>query len=92
MGILLALVGVLLITGRLSALSNLGAFFGFYNERRVGIFLLVAVILSAIVGWLTAWWTHKKETDLTERWFLVSGLSFFIIVALFLLGAFPFLA
>lgn len=92
MGILLALVGVLLLTGRLSALSNLGAFFGFYNESFVGMFLLVAAIFSAIVGFIAAWWTRKKDPDLTERWFLVSGLSFFLIVTLFLLGAFPFLA
>ncbi|MEX2161930.1 MAG: cytochrome c biogenesis protein CcdA [Anaerolineales bacterium] len=91
MGILLALVGVLLLTGRLATLSSFGAFFGIYNEAAVGALLLAGLIVSALLGLLGIAWARGHGKGLLEYWALSAGLSFFILVILFLAGAFSFL-
>ncbi|MEX1247338.1 MAG: cytochrome c biogenesis protein CcdA [Anaerolineales bacterium] len=89
MGIVLALVGVLLLTGRLATIGSLGAFFGLYNEARVGLLLLVATLVSLGIGLLIAYWASRRGKNFMEYLALSAGLSFFALVILFLAGVFP---
>jgi len=90
MGVVLVFVGILLVTGRLSTLSNLGAFFDIFDEIRVGTLLLVAIGISLLLGAGYGAWARWRGKAFTDYWFLGTGLVFLVLVILFLAGAFPF--
>ncbi|MEX2143098.1 MAG: cytochrome c biogenesis protein CcdA [Anaerolineales bacterium] len=91
MGFVLIFVGVLLLTGRLSTISSLGAFFDiFVDESRVGILLLAGIGASLILGLFAGWWARRHGKPFVDSWFLGSGLLFIVFVVLFLAGAFSF--
>ena len=90
MGIVLVFVGILLLTGRLSTLSNLGAFFDIFDESRVGTLLLIGIMVSLALGALFGWWVRRRGKAFVDYWFLGAGVVFVALVILFLAGAFPF--
>ncbi|MCW5875802.1 MAG: hypothetical protein KIS85_02860 [Anaerolineales bacterium] len=92
MGVVLTLVGVLLFSGRLSTLANLGAFFDILDEGRVGLLLLAAIGLALLLGLAAGWWAQRRGKPFVDYWFLGAGLSLLALAALYLAGAFPFLA
>ncbi len=91
MGVALALVGVLLLTGRLSTLGSLGTFFDVFNESQVGLLLLGGIVLSLALGLLLGWWARNHARPFVDFWFLGAGISLALLIALYLVGAFQFL-
>lgn len=91
MGIILIAVGILLLSGRLSTLGSLGAFFDFLDEARVGAILLGGFALSLLIGLLAGWWLRSRGRNFSEGILLGSGLSFFAFLLLYIAGAFSFL-
>jgi cytochrome c-type biogenesis protein len=89
LGAVLILVGALLFSGRFSTLASLGFFFDIFDEARVGGLLLIAFVISLLVGLVPAWWAARRKRPFVESWFLASGASFLILLVLFLLGVFP---
>lgn len=90
MGFVLIIVGLFLFSGRLSSLASLGFFFDFFDEARVGSMLLIAFLVSLVLGLFPAWWARRQDKPFIEWWFLGSGASFVLIAILYFLGAFPF--
>lgn len=80
LGVVLILVGALLFSGRFSTLASLGFFFDIFDEARVGGLLLVAFVLSLLVGLLPAWWVTRRGKPFVEWWFLSSGLLFVLLI------------
>lgn len=91
LGVVLALVGVLLLTGRLSTLSSLGVFFDIFEEGRVGMLLLIGIVLSLLLGLLAGWWAQRRGKAFVDYWFLGAGVSLLVLVLLYLIGTFSFL-
>ena len=92
MGVVLILVGLLLVTGRFSTLASFGFFFDIFDELRVGQLLLLGLGVAAASGALVGLWAKQKEKPFVEWWFLGSGVSFLLIVALYYLGVFSFIS
>jgi cytochrome c-type biogenesis protein len=92
MGVILIIVGVLLLSGRLSTLGNLGAFFDILDEAKIGAALLVGFGVSVLVGLASGLWAKYKGSNIIDRFLLGSGLSFFVFLLLYALGAFAFLS
>lgn len=90
LGVVLAFVGVLLLTGRLSTLNTLGVFFDIFEEGRVGALLLMAILVSLALGLLAGAWARRQGKAFVDYWFLGSGVSLLLLVLLFALGVFPF--
>jgi cytochrome c-type biogenesis protein len=88
LGVVLILVGARLFSGRFSTLARLGFFFDIFDEARVGVLLLVAFVVSLLVGLLPAWWATRQKRPFVEAWFLASGASFLVLLVLYLLGMF----
>ncbi|HEY4718613.1 MAG TPA: cytochrome c biogenesis protein CcdA [Anaerolineales bacterium] len=91
LGVVLVFVGILLLTGRLSTLSSLGAFFDiFVDESRVGLLLLGGIGASLVLGLLGGWWARKRGRVFMDYWLLGSGLVFMVFIILFFAGTFSF--
>jgi cytochrome c-type biogenesis protein len=73
MGLVLVAVGVLLFTGRLSTLSSLGFFFDIFEEGRIGVALLIAMLASLLLGLGAGWWARQSGKPFAEYWFLGTG-------------------
>lgn len=91
LGIVLAWVGVLLLTGRLSTLSSLGVFFDIFEEGRIGLLLLTAILASLLFGLPAGWWAQRRGRGFVDFWFLGAGVSLLALVLLYSIGAFAFL-
>ncbi len=91
MGVLLILVGILLLSGRLSTLGSLGAFFNFLDETRVGAVLFGVFAISLLIGLISGWWNRSKGRNFVEGMLLGTGFSFFVLIILYAVGAFSFL-
>lgn len=91
MGAVIIIVGVFLLSGRLSTFANLGAFFDFLDEAKVGAALLGGFAISLLVGLISGWWNKSKSRNFVEGLFLGTGLSFFVLLILYVAGAFSFL-
>lgn len=91
MGLVMIVLGLFLLSGRLSTLSNLGAFFDFLDEARVGTILLGVFIISLSVGLISGWWSRNKGRSFVDGLFLGAGLSFFVLLILYATGVFSFL-
>lgn len=92
MGVVMIAIGALLLSGRLSTLGNLGAFFDFLNEERVGLLLLALAIASLLVGLLGGWWAKRRGRVFVDGMLLGAGLTFFVsLLALYGAGVFTFL-
>lgn len=92
MGVVLIVLGVVLFSGRLSTLANLGAFFDLFDEVMVGRLLLIAFIASLLMGLGAGMWAERRGKPFVDWWFLGSGLSFVVLVLLYLFGLFDSLA
>jgi cytochrome c-type biogenesis protein len=90
MGVVLIILGVFLLSGRLSSLSSFGVFFDFLDEANVGVILFGSFIASLTIGLVVGWWNRSRGKNLIDGLLLGTGLSFFIFVFLFLIGALPF--
>lgn len=91
MGVVLIIVGAYLLSGRLSTLSNLGAFFNFIDEARVGAFLLGGFLFSLLIGLGAGFRIRSKGRPFVDGMLLGTGLSFFILLLLYSIGIFSFL-
>jgi len=91
MGAVLIVIGVLLLSGRLATLGTLGAFFDFLDEGKVGAILLIIFLVSILVGLLSGWWNQSKGRAFVDGLLLGTGLSFFSMLLLYVVGAFSFL-
>jgi len=91
MGVALIIIGAYLLSGRLATLGNLGAFFNFLDETRVGTILLGVFFISLLVGLISGWWIRSKGKSFVDGMFLGAGLSFFALLLLYVVGAFSFL-
>ena len=92
MGVVMILLGALLLSGRLATLSNLGAFFNFLDEARVGAMLLSLFGLSLLAGLISGWWSRTKGKHFIDGLFLGAGFTFFVLLVLYWSGAFAFLS
>ncbi len=90
MGLLLAFVGVLLLTGRLSTLNTMGFFFDIFEEGRIGTTILLTIVASLLLGAVAGWWAKRSGKAFVENWFLGTGAALLVFVAAFLLGFRPF--
>jgi len=92
MGVVMIAIGALLLSGRLSTLGNLGAFFDFLNEERVGLLLLALAIASLLLGLLGGWWAKRRGRVFVDGMLLGAGLTFFVsLLVLYGAGVFTFL-
>jgi hypothetical protein len=92
MGVVMIAIGALLLSGRLSTLGNLGAFFDFLNEERVGLLLLALAIASLLPGLLGGWWAKRRGRVFVDGMLLGAGLTFFVsLLVLYGAGVFTFL-
>lgn len=92
MGVVMIAIGALLLSGRLSTLGNLGAFFDFLNEERVGLLLLALAIASLLLGLLGGWWAKRRGKVFVDGMLLGAGLTFFVsLLVLYGAGVFTFL-
>jgi cytochrome c-type biogenesis protein len=89
LGLLLAFVGVLLLTGRLSTLNTMGFFFDIFEEGRIGITILMALLASLVLGAGVGWWARRSGKAFVEYWFLGTGASLLLFVVVYLLGFRP---
>lgn len=92
LGVVLAMIGVLLISGRLSTLSALGVFFDIFEEGRIGMLLLIGILAALVLGLPIGWWAQRRGKAFADYWFLGAGVSLLVLVLLYVLGAFPFLS
>jgi cytochrome c-type biogenesis protein len=83
-GVVLILLGALLFSGRFSTLASFGFFFDTFDEGRVGLLLLAAIVASVALGLLGGAWARRKGNDFTQGWFLTSGLLLLMFVVLYL--------
>ena len=91
MGVVLIIIGIFLLSGRLATLSNFGAFFDFLDESKVGTILLVIFAASLFVGLISGWWNKNKGRAFVDGLLLGTGLAFFSMLVLYVLGTFSFL-
>lgn len=90
-GIVLIALGILLLSGRFSTLASFGTFFEVFEEGRVGLLLLIGMTTSLLIGSLVAWWAKRDGKFSSESWFLASGVSFLVLLVLYLVGVFAFI-
>jgi cytochrome c-type biogenesis protein len=88
MGVVLIVLGVFLFSGRLSTLATLGAFFDIFDEVMIGRLLLIAFAASLLLGLSAGVWARRRGKPFVDWWFLGSGLSFVVLVVLYLFGLF----
>ncbi|MBL1197484.1 MAG: hypothetical protein HND51_24350, partial [Chloroflexi bacterium] len=90
MGVVLIGLGILLFSGRFSTLASLGTFFDYFDEIFVGRLLLLGLVAAAILGLVPALVAKTKGKRFVDWWFLGTGLSFVLIIALYAIGLFDF--
>lgn len=81
-GVVLIVLGVLLFSGRFSTLASFGFFFETFEERRVGLLLLVAITSSLVIGLVGGFLAKRRGGSFTQGWFLGSGIIFLLLVVL----------
>jgi cytochrome c-type biogenesis protein len=86
MGVILVVVGVLLLSGRLSTLNTLGVYFDIFEEGRIGVSLLLTILASLLIGAGMGWWAQRSGKPFVENWFLGTGISLLGFVVLSFLG------
>jgi cytochrome c-type biogenesis protein len=74
MGLVLIIIGLLLLFGRFSQLSNFGSFLGNYDELALGHYLLIAIIVLTFIGLIPAFIAHKKGRNFIDWWFFGASL------------------
>ena len=89
MGLVLVVIGAFLFSGRFSTLGNLGAFFDIFDELMVGRLILFALVLSLLVGLAPAFWARKQGKTFLDWWFLGTGVTLVLLIALYALGIIP---
>ena len=91
MGALLVALGLLLFSGRLATLSNLGAFFDLFDEVLVGQLILIALFASLLLGLLPGYLASRRGKTFLDWWFIGTGASLVLLVLLYSVGAFAWL-
>jgi cytochrome c-type biogenesis protein len=89
MGLILIIVGAFLFSGRFSTLGNLGAFFDIFDELAVGRLILVALVISLSLGLIPGFLARGRGKNFIDWWFLGTGASLLLLVALYALGVVP---
>ena len=89
MGLILIVVGAFLFSGRFSTLGNLGAFFDIFDELAVGRIILMALVVSLSLGLIPGFMARGRGKNFIDWWFLGTGISLLLIVALYALGVVP---
>jgi len=89
MGLVLLIVGAFLFSGRFSTLGNLGAFFDLFDELAVGRLILLALSLSLALGLVPGFLAKGRGKSFIDWWFLGTGASLALLVALYALGVVP---
>ena len=75
MGVILVVIGVMLISNRMTWFASLGSsIFGSVDESRVGIILLGVIVGLGLLGLIPANIARKKGRDFINWWFFGAGL------------------
>ncbi|MCL4257192.1 MAG: cytochrome c biogenesis protein CcdA [Anaerolineales bacterium] len=85
-GLVLMGLGVLLLSGRFQTLASLGFFFTTFEEGRIGLHMLLAIFASLVAGLGVGAVAQRRGKRFGEWWFIGSGASLLLIVALYALG------
>lgn len=80
LGVVLTIIGVLLLTGRLSTLNNLGVFFDIFQEGQIGMLVLGAILAALVLGLAVGWWARRSGKAFVEYWFLGTGVSLVVLI------------
>jgi hypothetical protein len=91
MGVILIAIGVLLATGRFQTLANLGTFIEAVDEVTVGLLLALGLLASLILGLIPAFIAKRKGNIFLDWWFLGVGISFILLIVVYVLGGFNWL-
>ncbi len=91
MGAVLVVIGSLLFSGRLANLANLGAYFDILDEVMVGQMLLVALLVSLVLGLLPGYLAARRGKTFLDWWFIGTGASLVLLAVLYSVGAFAWL-
>ncbi|MCL5428677.1 MAG: cytochrome c biogenesis protein CcdA [Chloroflexi bacterium] len=86
MGLVMIVIGLYLFSGRMATLGNLGFFFSYFDEARVGVMLFKAFLISLLLGLIVGWIGRKRGKPFVDGLFLGTGLSFFMMLILYALG------
>lgn len=89
MGLVLVIIGAYLFAGRFSALGSLGAFFDIFDELAVGRLILAALVISLVLGLAPGIWAKRRGKNFIDWWFLGTGVSLALLIALYSLGMVP---
>lgn len=89
MGLVLVIIGAYLFAGRFSALGSLGAFFDIFDELAVGRLILAALVISLVLGLAPGIWAKRRGKNFIDWWFLGTGVSLALLIALYSLGVVP---
>ncbi|HRN50514.1 MAG TPA: cytochrome c biogenesis protein CcdA [Anaerolineales bacterium] len=85
-GVLLIALGILLLSGRFQTLASLGFFFDLVEEGRVGLHMLVASLVSLLLGAGVGLWARQRGKRFGEWWFIGSGIVLLGVVLLYAVG------
>lgn len=85
-GLVLVALGLLLLSGRFQTLASLGFFFTTFEEGRIGLHMLLAILASLLLGLGAGVVAQRRGQPFGQWWFIGSGASLLIIVALYALG------
>lgn len=91
MGVVLIAIGVLLFTGRFQTLANLGTFIESVDEVTVGLLLAIGLGASLLLGLIPAFVAKNKGNIFLDWWFLGVGISFILLIVVYVLGGFNWL-
>ncbi|UYN89302.1 MAG: sulfite exporter TauE/SafE family protein [Anaerolineales bacterium] len=86
-GLVLVALGLLLLSGRFQTLASLGFFFTTFEEGRIGLHMLLAILASLLLGLGVGAVAQRRGQPFGQWWFIGSGASLLMIVALYALGA-----
>lgn len=85
-GLVLVGLGLLLLSGRFQTLASLGFFFTTFEEGRIGLHMLLAILASLLLGLGVGAVAQRRGQPFGQWWFIGSGASLLMIVALYALG------